>query len=258
MITVGLTILCASVYFFWGFVASWSNEAVATALTLVLAGSLTYLYSCVELPITSISGPAANSKPFRTFKEFWAFYRTQHRESRCRWIHVIGSALLVLAMGFSPLLCFPALPALLFAGDVGCLACKLFSGFRYGHVEIVGAMLIYVGGVYLMHGSIAWCLVLPSLAFLPAAGCHLLGIENEGPTIHLSHMYYPTYSCLGSVLYLGYLFVGWETLSWSDFAATTGAKEPLTGRPRGYSDLDAPPVEQDEALAELGPPPTML
>ena len=110
-----------------------------------------------------------------------------------------------------------------------------------------------------MEGNLLWALVLPVLAFAPAALCHLVGLELEGPTIHLSHMYYPTYSCLGSVLYLGYLFVGWETIAWTDMGAA-GAKEPLTGRPRGYSDLDAGavPYEQDEALADLGPPPSVL
>ena len=161
-------------------------------------------------------------------------------------------------MGFAPLLCFPALPAVLFAGDVGCLFSKLFSGFRYGHVELLGSLLIYLVGIYLMDGSLPWALVLPFLAFTPAALSHVLGLEKEGPTIHMSHMYYPTYSCLGSVLYLGYLFIGWETMSWGGIGAA-GTKEPLTGRPRGYSDLDPiAPIEQDEALSDLGPPPSVL
>lgn len=124
-------------------------------------------------------------------------------------------------------------------------------------MELFSSLLIYLVGVFLMDGNLLWALVLPLLAFIPAALGHLLGLEREGPTIHMSQMYYPTYSCLGSVLYLGYLVVGWETISWGDMGAT-GAKEPLTGRPRGYSDLDAPPIEQDEALADLGPPPTVL
>lgn len=68
MIVLSLTVLGAVMWGFFGFVASWSSHTVATLLTLLVAGALTYLYSSVDLPLTSITGPAANSKPFRTFK----------------------------------------------------------------------------------------------------------------------------------------------------------------------------------------------
>lgn len=68
MIVVALTVAMGIMWGFFSFVASWSSHTVATLLTLLLAGGITYVYSEADLPLTSITGPAANSKPFRTFK----------------------------------------------------------------------------------------------------------------------------------------------------------------------------------------------
>ena len=133
---------------------------------------------------------------------------------------------------------------MLLAGDVGCLTCKLFAGLKFGQVEMVASLIIYLGGVYLMEGSIFMAFVIPALAFVPSLLCHLL-FERGSSTIHKSHMCYPTYSCIGSIVYLVHLVAGWEPLGISSYG-----REPML--------QNALIDDEESALADLGPAPASL
>lgn len=108
---------------------------VAVAI-LVLTFVVVMNYVFVD-NVPSITGPAAYKKPFRTFSDFYPFYRTEHTNYINRVLHFIGTSVIIIMFAVFPSM----IPSIASAGCVGYVCCGLFQGLEKGFLEF-GLMLL--------------------------------------------------------------------------------------------------------------------
>lgn len=130
----------------------------------------------------------ASTKPFGSFEEFYPFYISQHSDTTCRRLHVVGTSIILFYSLFDPF----TFPSMILAGMVGSIMFPLTRGMEHGLVE--GFCMLYTFFYFMRRFTGDWKrgLVVPIIAYSFAWAGHFFFEHNKPATF-----IYPMYSLFG-------------------------------------------------------------
>lgn len=91
----------------------------------------------------------AETKPYVTFAEFFPFYMSQHAETTCRRLHVVGTSIFALGGVMDPKILLPMLPAVL----VGLGMCYWTADISHGFYEFIVMLTVLMGSSRVVNGD---------------------------------------------------------------------------------------------------------
>ncbi len=130
----------------------------------------------------------AATKQFATFEEFYPFYISQHQDTMCRRLHVIGTALIALIALYEPFI----LPSLIMAAMMGYTAFLATAGVEHGVYEMIFMLMTFQLFMRRLTGDWRKGLIVPVIAYTFAWVGHFY-FEHNRPATFI----YPVYSLAG-------------------------------------------------------------
>lgn len=130
----------------------------------------------------------ANTKPYSDFNSFYPFYVSQHQNSTCRRLHVIGTSIIIVISLLNPLI----LVSLALTAMVGNTAFLLTKQINTGIYELIVmfAFLIYI--ITALTGSWQKAVMIPAIGYTFAWVGHFFFEHNKPATF-----IYPAFSLAG-------------------------------------------------------------
>jgi|Transcript_9554 hypothetical protein len=130
----------------------------------------------------------ASTKPFGSFEEFFPFYMSQHADTICRRLHIIGTSIVIIYALFEPF----TLPSLILGGLVGSVIFPATRGMESGLLE--GFLMIFTFLYFMRRFTGDWKrgLVVPIVAYSFAWFGHFF-FEHNRPATFI----YPLFSLMG-------------------------------------------------------------
>jgi len=132
----------------------------------------------------------ADTKPFVTFDDFFPFYMSQHSDTTCRRLHVVGTSIIALGGLKDPKIYLSLAPALL----IGVGMCYWTADISHGIYEFIVMLSVLIGSTRLVYGDYSgvkqmFTFILIGYGF---AWVGHFGFEKNMPATFI----YPSYSLL--------------------------------------------------------------
>lgn len=132
----------------------------------------------------------AATKPFNDFESFYPYYISQHQDTMCRRLHVVGTSVIALMALFDPFI----LPSMIMAGMVGFTAFQATKDIEHGLFEMFLMLLTFQLFMRRLTGNWLKGLAVPVVAYSFAWAGHFY-FEGNKPATFI----YPVFSLAGDL-----------------------------------------------------------
>jgi hypothetical protein len=159
------------------------------------SSSATILYPALAIVLIFLIAPnfippltPASTKPFGTFEEFFPFYMSQHQDTTCRRLHIIGTSAILFYSLFETFV----IPSLILGGMIGYVSFLATRSIETGIIE--GFITLFTYLFFMKRFTKTWWkgLIVPIVAYSFAWYGHYAYEHNKPATF-----IYPLFSLLG-------------------------------------------------------------
>ncbi len=99
---------------------------------LIMMASVVLIFLAAPYVLQYYTVENAATKPFNDFESFYPYYISQHQDTMCRRLHIVGTSIIVLMALFDPFI----LPSLLMAAMVGYTTFTATKNIEHGIFEM--------------------------------------------------------------------------------------------------------------------------